>query len=99
MPTVHKFVIVDHPCAKMYALVDECGRYPQFLPWCSAAHVYERTREITRARLDIDYHGLASHISTLNRKRSCESIDLEFIEGPFEEFKGHWRFVPLGEGG
>jgi ribosome-associated toxin RatA of RatAB toxin-antitoxin module len=96
MPTVLKSVLVNHRAETMFALVDDVERYPEFLPWCSDTEVLERTAGITRARIGIDYHGLASQFSTLNRKQAPERMDLEFVEGPFEEFKGHWRFVPLG---
>jgi ribosome-associated toxin RatA of RatAB toxin-antitoxin module len=32
-------------------------------------------------------------------KRPPEGMVLEFVEGPFERFRGHWRFVALGEDG
>src|SRR5260221_6276824 len=99
IPTVHKSVIVPRTARAMFDLVDDVERYPQFLPWCSAAQVFERSESITRARIDIDYHGLASHFSTLNRKEAPRRMDLEFVEGPFEAFKGRWTFVPLGEAG
>jgi ribosome-associated toxin RatA of RatAB toxin-antitoxin module len=99
MPTVLKSVLVQRPAAAMFALVDAVEHYPEFLPWCSGTQVLSRTPEITRARIDIDYHGLASHVSTLNRKEAPERMDLEFVEGPFETFRGHWRFVPLGDAG
>lgn len=99
MRTVLKSVLVAHSAETMFTLVDDVEHYPRFLPWCAATLVYERTRELTRARLDIDYHGLTSHISTLNRKSPCERMDLDFVEGPFDKFKGHWRFVPLGAEG
>jgi ribosome-associated toxin RatA of RatAB toxin-antitoxin module len=99
MPTVRKSVIVPHTCSAMFDLVDEVERYPEFLPWCSATEVFERTPEVTRARLDIDYHGLTSRISTLNRKERPRTMTLEFVDGPFERFKGAWRFDALGEEG
>jgi ribosome-associated toxin RatA of RatAB toxin-antitoxin module len=99
MPTVLKSVLVDRPAATMFALVDAVERYPEFLPWCSAARVEERTAQVTRARIDVDYHGLATHFSTLNRKRAPERMDLELVEGPFERFTGQWRFSPLGDEG
>jgi ribosome-associated toxin RatA of RatAB toxin-antitoxin module len=99
MPTVLKSVLVHRPAADMFALVDDVERYPEFLPWCSAAEVLERTPGTTRARIDIDYHGLTSHFSTLNRKQAPSRMDLEFVEGPFEKFTGHWRFVALGDAG
>jgi ribosome-associated toxin RatA of RatAB toxin-antitoxin module len=99
MPTVRKSVIVERPAAAMFELVDDVERYPEFLPWCAGAHVYERTERVTVARLDIDYRGLTSHISTRNEKHRPERMRLEFVEGPFDRFKGHWHFVPLGEDG
>ena len=99
MPTVLKSVLVPHSAARMFALVDDVEHYPDFLPWCSNTAIFERTAQITRARLDIDYHGITSHVSTLNRKNPPGSMDLEFVDGPFEKFKGHWRFVALGDAG
>jgi ribosome-associated toxin RatA of RatAB toxin-antitoxin module len=99
MPTVVKSVLVHRRAEAMFALVDDVERYPEFLPWCSKTVVYERTPQITRACIDIDYHGLTSQISTLNRKVSPGLMDLDFVEGPFDKFKGHWRFTPLGEAG
>lgn len=99
MPTVRKSVIVDRPSATMFALVDDVESYPEFLPWCSGTQVFERTPEATVARLDIDYHGLTSHIQTRNVKEPPHRMALEFVEGPFDRFKGGWRFTSLGEGG
>jgi len=99
MATVLKSVLVAHSARTMFDLVDDCARYPEFLPWCAGAEVFERTDAVTRARLDVDYHGLESHISTVNSKQAYERIDLEFVEGPFDRFKGHWHFVALGEAG
>ena len=99
MPTVRKSVIVHRPAGQMFALVDGVEHYPEFLPWCAGSEVLERTDSVTRARIDIDYHGLTTGISTLNRKDAPREMTLEFVEGPFSEFKGYWRFAPLGEAG
>ena len=69
MPIVQRSVIVDRPAATMFALVDDVEDYPQFLPWCADTEVYERTPEVTRARIDIDYRGLTTRIGTRNVKR------------------------------
>jgi ribosome-associated toxin RatA of RatAB toxin-antitoxin module len=99
MPTVLKSALVSRPAPILFDLVDDVESYPQFLPWCSGAQVLERDAGVTRARIDVDYHGLTSHFSTLNRKDAPRRMDLEFVDGPFEAFRGHWTFVPLGEAG
>jgi ribosome-associated toxin RatA of RatAB toxin-antitoxin module len=99
MPTVTKSVIVPHSAERMFELVEDVESYPEFLPWCSATRVLERTPEITRARLDIDYHGLTSHFTTSNRKHPPHGMELALEDGPFERLEGEWRFAPLGDEG
>jgi ribosome-associated toxin RatA of RatAB toxin-antitoxin module len=99
MPTVRKSAIVPSSCEAMFALVEDIESYPEFLPWCAGTEVLERGPLITRARLDVSYHGLRTHVSTLNRKHAPERIELEFEDGPFKRFGGEWRFSPLGKEG
>lgn len=99
MATVRKSVIVAHRPEAMFALVDAVERYPEFLPWCGGTQVLARDATLTHARIDIDYHGLKSAITTVNRKQAPEWMHLDFDQGPFERFKGHWHFVALGEEG
>jgi ribosome-associated toxin RatA of RatAB toxin-antitoxin module len=61
--------------------------------------VLERNDELTRARLEIDYHGLRTHFTTVNRKQPPRRMDLELEEGPFARLAGRWSFTPLGDEG
>ena len=99
MPTVRKSVIVDHAAARMFALVDAVEDYPRFLPWCAGVEVLARGPELTHARIAIDFRGVKTHVATRNRKQYPEWMRLEFAEGPFERFHGHWRFHALGPEG
>ena len=99
MQTVRKSVIVPHACRAMFDLVERCERYPEFLPWCRGAEVVERTDKVTVARLDIDYRGLRTHITTRNLKAAPRRITLELLEGPFRSLQGEWKFTALGDEG
>jgi ribosome-associated toxin RatA of RatAB toxin-antitoxin module len=99
MPTVRKSVIVPQAAESMFALVEDVERYPEFLPWCAGTHVYERTEHVIRARLDIAYHGLRTHVATRNEKEAPHRMTLELVDGPFHHFHGEWRFTPLGAAG
>jgi ribosome-associated toxin RatA of RatAB toxin-antitoxin module len=92
-------VIVTHSAERMFRLVDTCEEYPQFLPGCAGAEVYERTEFTTHARLDINYKGFKSHVATRNTKEPFASMHLAFSDGPFERLHGHWKFDALGEAG
>jgi ribosome-associated toxin RatA of RatAB toxin-antitoxin module len=99
MPTVSRKVIVDHSAEAMFALVDGVEDYPNFLPWCSRVRVFGRTPTETHARIDIDFHGLKSHVATRNRNAPPEWIHLELADGPFQRLAGHWHIRPLGAEG
>jgi ribosome-associated toxin RatA of RatAB toxin-antitoxin module len=83
----------------MFDLVEDIEGYPRFLPWCSGTKVLERNAGITRARIDIDYRGLVTHFTTVNRKHEPGRMDMELEEGPFDKFHGRWSFKPLGDEG
>ena len=99
MATVRKSVIVPHSCAEMFDLVDGFERYPEFLPWCRAAEVLERSDELDVARLHVDYRGLRTQIVTRNAKDRPRRMTLELVEGPFTRFGGEWTFAALGDDG
>ena len=99
MPTVTKSVLVPHSPERMFELVDAVEDYPEFLPWCPRTKLIERTGDVTRARIDVDYRGLKTHFTTRNRKRAPRRMDIELEEGPFERLGGSWTFTPLGDEG
>ena len=99
MADVKKLVLIEFTPVQMFELVDRCEDYPEFLPWCSGVEVFGRTGAETHARIDIDFHGLKSHVATRNRNEPPEWIHLELADGPFERLAGHWHIRPLGAEG
>ena len=99
MPTARKSALVPHSCETLFDLVDDVERYPEFLPWCASTEVFDRDERTTHARIDVDYHGLRSHVTTRNAKERPHRMTLELEEGPFERFHGAWTFRSLGEDG
>jgi len=99
MPTVRKSAIVPHSCETLFDLVDDVEEYPRFLPWCAKATVLERSDSVTRARIDVDFHGLKTHFTTRNGKQRPHAMVLAFVDGPFDSFSGSWHFTALGKQG
>jgi ribosome-associated toxin RatA of RatAB toxin-antitoxin module len=97
MKRIARSAIVEHTAEKMFMLVDDIESYPQFLPWCVAATVQERTAEGVRATLTAGLSGLRQSFTTLNENRRPESIRLTLVHGPFRRFAGGWHFQPLSE--
>jgi ribosome-associated toxin RatA of RatAB toxin-antitoxin module len=99
MAEVNRSVLVAHPAQRMFALVDAVEKYPEFLPWCGGTQLISRDARITRATIQIDYHGIRQSFSTENAKSEPQSMQIKLIEGPFKTLEGSWRFTDLGGDG
>ena len=97
MADVKKNVLVNHSNDKMFRLVDQIEDYPLFLPWCGGSKVIERTDEITRASIHIQYRGVNQSFTTQNTKDYSNRIDLKLIDGPFKVLEGYWIFTKINE--
>ncbi len=96
MKRISRSAIVERSAAEMYALVEDIESYPQFLPWCLAAAVRERSPGRTVATITAGMRALRQSFTTENANRPGESIEMRLLEGPFRRFQAHWRFAPLG---
>jgi len=95
MKRVVRSAIVEHSAAQVYSLVEDVERYPEFLPWCLASRVHERTADSTRATLTVGMPGLRQSFTTRNLNQPGQSIEMQLVEGPFKLFAATWRFHPL----
>ncbi len=95
MKRIARSAIVEHAAPEVYALVERIEAYPEFLPWCRAAHVRERRPGRTVATLTVGLKGARYEFTTENANRPGEAIDMRLVAGPFRHFAAHWRFVPL----
>ena len=97
MQRVLKSVLVPFSAARMFDLVDDVERYPEFLPWCGGARVMAQRSDGKTARIDIDYHGVKAHFTTDNVNRVPDSIVITLKDGPFRHLHGEWRFRALAD--
>lgn len=96
MQCIRKSVLVPHSAAHMYELVARCEDYPKFLPWCGGVEVHERTDTLLDVTVRIEFMRISSHFRTRDLL-SEHRIDMEFVDGPFRQLNGIWRFTPLME--
>jgi len=80
-------MLVEYPAAKMFSLVDDVERYPEFLPWCGAAEIISRDDQTVHAALHINYKGIKQRFSTRNRVETPNLIECKV------EFALHYEFV------
>ena len=81
----------------MYELVNNINDYPQFLNWCEGASILNQSDHQITASVQINKGGLKQTFSTLNTLKPFRLIEMQLLEGPFEQLSGEWRFEPLGD--
>ncbi len=99
MKVVERSALVSHTPAQMYSLVNDVARYPQFLPWCTAARVEDLSATERLASIDVARGVLRTEFTTRNTLRPDEQIDMLLVDGPFKALSGRWRFEPIGDRG
>lgn len=95
---------VKHSHERMYDLVADIERYPQFLPLCEALVVRSRKERdgkvLMVADMTVGYKAIRETFTTQVLLNAAErAIDVKYIDGPFRYLENRWRFEPAGEGG
>ena len=87
----------------MFDLVVDVPRYPEFLPWCTAARVRKQEGpNVDVAELAIGFGPLHERfVSRVTRNTDDPDnlrIETTGIEGPFKQLVSHWQFKPHASG-
>ena len=53
MADVYKTVLIGQSADRMYGLVTDVARYPEFLPWCGGVEIFEQTETVLDAKINI----------------------------------------------
>ncbi len=95
MPRITRSALVPFSAEQMYALVNDVGSYPSFVPGCAATRILSRDENSMTAALDVAKAGIRKTFVTRNRLTDASSIEMELVEGPFRKLSGGWKFVSI----
>ena len=105
MPQHKDSRILPYTADQMYALVADIERYPEFLPWNSAARIRARRpgpeadSELVEADLVISLKVFRERFgSRVTLWPDERRIDTEYLDGPFKYLKSGWSFADLPHG-
>lgn len=93
MPKFEYEYKTSYSIEQIYYLVLDVERYPEFLPWCSAALIIEGERDDFIADLVIHYKAFTEHYRSKVLGRMDESkaeIKVELVQGPFKHLHNLW---------
>lgn len=94
---------VKHASSNMFDLVADVKSYPRFVPLCRALTVRRKDtlpdgREILVAEMTVAYKFIReTFTSRVVLDRESSIIDVEYLDGPFQEMKNRWTFTPVDD--
>jgi coenzyme Q-binding protein COQ10 len=88
---------------QLFDLVADVPRYPEFLPWCTAARVRQResaTVEIDELAIGFGpfHEKFVSRVVLTSADPAGLRIESTGIEGPFRTLSSRWSFQPHPDG-
>ncbi len=99
MREVKRSALVNRSPAELFALINDIGSYPQFLPWCTHARVSSRTPREIVATIGVRQGALHGEFTTRNTLDTNRSIHMQLLSGPFRTLEGEWRLTPIDPDG
>lgn len=98
MPKLVHNISAPYDAKHLFDLVADIESYPEFLPWCVAARINDRKKNIIYAELVIKYKLFrSSYVSKVTLVQNKEII-VELVDGPFKKLENHWKFTPSSNG-
>lgn len=105
MPTFETVRHVNHSPERMFELVADVERYPEFVPLCERLVVRQRRvdesgRDVLIADLTAGYGPVReTFTSMVTLDRVALAIKVEYVDGPFRFLDNRWGFTPRVDGG
>ena len=97
MTSIQRTALLPYPAERLFHLVNDIEAYPQYMEGCVGVEILTRSEALVEARLELARGGIRQSFSTRNRNHAHHTIELELLEGPFEQFSGCWQFQRLGD--
>ena len=94
---------VAHSAEKMFDLVADVERYPEFVPLCQSLVVRQRMEkpdgtEVVIADMTVSFKLVRETFSSrITLDRALRRITVEYLKGPFSSLENRWSFEPQGD--
>ena len=98
MPRVCRKAEVPYSVEEMFNLVQDVGRYSEFIPSCVEGSIVKQQTDFIHARLGFAKGNIKQSFTTKNTPYPFERVKMELVEGPFSVLQGQWCFRPLEAG-
>lgn len=94
MPTFYKTTAAPYPPQKIFDLVADVKRYPEFLPFCISITIHEDSEHHMLADMHIGYRGFSGAFQSSVKKNSPNSLLINQTHGSLKYLNSSWFFKP-----
>jgi len=98
MPTHAEKRLLRQSPDQIFQLVADVHRYPEFLPWCTAARVLSRDDDKLVADLTIGFKMFRETFRSEVTLSRPDMVQVKYLNGPFRYLNNTWRFTAVPEG-
>ena len=89
--------ILNHPVKKIYNLVADVKKYPDFLPWCNEIAIKKKTKEYIITKVKVGFKNIDESYLCKVLLYPQKRITLGYISGPFEYLEIDWKFKKISK--
>ena len=95
MVSFSKNKILNHPVKKIYNIIADVKKYPDFLPWCNEITIKEKTKKYIITEVKVGFKNINETYVCRVLLYPQKRITLEYISGPFEHLEIEWKFKKI----
>ena len=99
MREVTRSALVPLAADKLYGLITDIERYPEFVPGCKLARIESQSEGVVVATLGVRRGALDAEFTTCNRLDPGRAVEMRLVRGPFKSLEGLWTIKPIGDAG
>jgi ribosome-associated toxin RatA of RatAB toxin-antitoxin module len=91
--------LVAQPPARLFALICDVERYPEFVPGCTFARIESRSEDEIVATLGVRRGALRTQFTSRNELDPDRRVTMNLVRGPFRTLWGEWLLTPIADRG
>ncbi|HEY4772960.1 MAG TPA: type II toxin-antitoxin system RatA family toxin [Steroidobacteraceae bacterium] len=99
MQELKRSALVAQTPARLFALISDVERYPEFVPGCTSARIETRSANEVLATLDVRRGALRAKFTTRNQLEPDRRVLMKLERGPFRQLEGEWLLTPIADQG
>ena len=89
---------LPYPCRKVYEMVGDIERYPEFLPGWRKARILVRQGNRLEVEQELQAGPAVFRFHSSAHLQACSAISIISSDGPFRDMRIDWRFSEHSEG-